>query len=891
MALSTSALTISKGPVLAQDSIEEILVTGSRIQRTDLTSVGPVTVLSETDIENSGITNLETLLQRMPAAAGFGGNSTSAYWVSNGWGTPQINLRGLGINRTLVLINGRRVVFGGTGANSAVDLSMIPMSLISRVEVLKDGASATYGADAIAGVVNLITKDSFDGLEAELKLGTTDEGDGEELLLDVTWGANSDQGHLMVNMSYQDNRAAPMWIDSRAPCPESPGGNCNFLSSHTIGGNGNVPAGYTLPGGAVTPIVTRINFNQILGGDGEAFAIYDSATDGFNYNEYFNASNPMERLSFSTLGSFAVTDSVNLFAELMYTKRWSSQPASPATLKGIDFAWDHPTNPTGIDFTMRSRRLLENGARYFEQETDTFRVVTGFEGAINDNWSFDTAFNWGRNTGSDAVLNNINMGRLSETLDVLVCDIQPGIPCADLFGYGDVTQEVLDYIVFTETGIGGNAQMGLSGNVYGDVFELPAGTVGVAVGAEWREEKGWRTPDSLSVAGLALGNQDDPISGVIESKEIYGEIHIPLLANVEMAEAVDLDVAVRMSEYDRFDGDNTYKVGLNWRVNDMFKVRGTYTTAFRIPNVPDLFSGVSEGNMPTVDPCHQWDLGSATDDLYLNCQAAGVPLGYVQTSSTISTDRGGNPNLEPETATSFTVGIVAEPLDGLSITIDYFDIEIEDAIRSTPGTTKLALCYNSSGLSHEFCKAAHHTRDSLGGEVNFLSTQKANTGTEVMSGIDVGIVYKFDAQGMSHSVDLQTTYLSEYSAVDFEGDAAREIAGHIGCCSGGYPEWRALATWSTQGERWSGNYSIQMIGAADDTSAKTGAGSHMDAVFYNNAQLSYRVSDQVRISAGIDNLFQQDAPYVSSWTDANTDTMTYDLLGRRGYVRFTYRLQ
>jgi len=898
LALSTSSTALYISPVLAQDQdedddavVEEIMVTGSRIARKDLTSVGPVTILDELQIAAVGTNNLETLLQRIPAAAGFGGNSTSAYWVSNGWGTPQINLRGLGISRTLVLLNGRRLVYGGTGANSAVDLSMIPMSLVSRIEVLKDGASATYGADAVAGVVNIITKSSFDGLELKSKYGMTDEGDGEELVLDLTWGVQNDRGNLMVNVSYQDSKPAPLWDSSRAPCPGTPtkdGFVCNALSSSTIGGRGTVPGGYLMPDGTITSGPTRINFNQDPNGNGDSFSVYNGNRDGFNYNEYFNASNPLKRLSFTTLGDYAISDSVSLFTELMYTKRWSNQPASPATLRNLSFAASHPTNPTGIDFVLERRRLLENGARYFEQETDTFRIVTGFKGSFADDWSYEAAFNWGYNTGTDSILNNINTGRLAKTLDTSICGSN-GIPCADVFGYGDVTQEVLDYIVFTQTGTGGNELLSLTANVTGELFELPAGPVGVAFGVDWRKQKGWRNPDSLAVAGEALGNQQDPISGKVVATEVYAEAHFPLLADMPMIKALDLDAAFRYSDYDLFGGDSNYKLGLNWQITDAIKFRGTYTTAFRIPNVPELFGGVSEGNLTTTDPCSNWSSLPPSSNVYQNCQAAGVPVNYVQLGNTILTDAGGNPDLQPESAKSMTLGLVIEPLEGMSITVDYFDIEIDDAIRSTSGSTKLALCYNSDNLSHEFCQPQHHTRNPLNGDVNFLSAQNANTGREVMKGFDFGIVYNFEAGRLNHNVDLQATYLDTYESTAFDGDTPFVLAGHIGGGNGGYPKWRGLATWTTSADKWIGVYSIQMIGKGKDFFVDQGVGSRMNAVFYHNVQFSYNVTDAFRVAAGVDNLFQKDPPYVYGWTDGNTDTMTYDLLGRRGYIRMSYR--
>ena len=870
---------------------DQILVTGSRVKRSDLTSVGPVTVISEAEIENTGITNLETLLQRIPAAAGFGGNANAAYWVSNGWGTAQINLRGLGINRTLTLLNGRRVVFGGTGANSSVDLSLVPVSLISRIEVLKDGASATYGADAVAGVVNLITKTEFEGLEANAKFGITDEGDGEEYLADLVWGANSDRGNVVVGVSYQNNKAAPLADNSRAPCSLADDGAgmlaCEPGSSSTIGGRATLPAGAMLPDGSILTAPTRINFNQDPNGDGDFYELFDINKHGFNFNPYFNASNPVERLSFATFGRYHLTDSLDVIGELLYTKKWSHQPASPATLIDIPFAASHPTNPTGVDFVLERRRLLENGARTFEQETDTYRVVTGLEGRLGEDWSYDVVFNWGRNTGSDGIANNINVGRLAETLDPSVCG-SGGIPCADILGFGDVTDEVLDYIVFNQVGLGGNEQISVTANMSGTLFELPAGPIGTAFGVEWRKEKGWRNPDSLAVAGLALGNQEDPISGQVVAKEAYIEFNVPLLRDAPLIRLLDLDLAYRYSDYDRFRSDSNYKIGLNWQIIDQLKVRGTYTTAFRVPNVPELFGGVSEGNLTTVDPCSGWSSLSPSSVVYQNCQAAGVPPGYVQLGNTILTDRGGNPDLQPEDARSYTVGLVAEPMDGLSFTADYFNIVIDDAVRETPGSTKLAFCYNSSNLSHPFCGPEHHTRNPLSGDINYLSTQASNTGREEMSGIDLGAVYSFDGLGVSHSINAQMTYLMKYETVAFDGDTPFVIDGHIGGGNGGYPHVRANGSWSVYADKWAATYSVQLIGGGRDFNATSGLGSVIDAETYHNVQFSYDVINRVRFTLGVDNLFQNDPPFVASWTDGNTDTMTYDMLGRRGYVRLTY---
>ncbi|MCK5425345.1 MAG: TonB-dependent receptor [Emcibacter sp.] len=863
-----------------ENIIEDIVVTGSRIKRKDLTSVGPITILDQQMIENTGITNMETLLQRLPSSAGFGGNQTAAYWVSNGWGTPQVNLRGLGINRTLVLLNGRRLVNGGTGANSSVDLSMIPMAIVKQVEVLKDGASAIYGADAVSGVVNIITDDNFNGLKVSSKFGITGKGDGEEYLLDLTWGVSNDRGSLVSSISYQDNKPSP--LADRVPCPLASNSETECRgSSSTAGGR----AVYM----DVDNNLVRINFNNEQGG--KTWGIYDPSIHGYNYNVNFNAVNPIKRLSFSSFGHYNITDDIQLFGEMMYTNRQSTQPASPNTLKNFSIAADHPTNPTGQDLSVERRRLVELGERIFLQEVNSFRIVTGLKGTFGDNWTWDTSLNWGRNTGTDTITNVVNLERFNETLDTSVCGLN-GIPCGDYLGVGNVSQAVLDYLPFDMTDTGGNELLSLAANISGSLFNLPAGSVGFAAGVEYREDKGWRQPDSLKVLGIANSNAEDPISGKTKAKEAYAELNIPILTDAPFAKALELNLALRYSDYNKFKADTNYKIGLNWQILDSLKIRGTYATAFRIPNIPELFGGVSEGNLTTIDPCSGWSSLDSGSNVYKNCQAIGVPASYTQLGNTILTDRGGNPDLDPEDSRSLTIGTVWQPefAEGLSLTVDYFDIKITNAITEPSGSIKLGQCYESDNLSHDFCGPEHHLRNTVTGVVDFLSAQKTNAGSERIKGLDVGIVYNFETMALNHTIDAQVSYLDTYERTTFDGDVPFTLDGFIGAGFGGYPKWRANVSLNTASETWSATYSIQYIGSGDDFFTAEGIGSHMDPVMYHNIQGTYNISEGLIVALGIDNLWDKKAPRVASWTDGNTDTMTYDLAGRRGYVRLTFRM-
>jgi outer membrane receptor protein involved in Fe transport len=753
-----------KAQVLGDDS--DIVVTGSRIRRQDLAGVGPATVVTAEQIQNTGIVNIETALQRLPANAGFAGNQTSAYWTNNGYGTAQVNLRGLGIKRTLVLLNGRRLVAGGTGANSSPDLNMIPVVALARTDVLKDGASAIYGADAMAGVVNLVTRTDYEGLGLSVRQGITERGDGSDLTADLLWGIRNDRGGFMAAVTYQKTSAVNM--ASRAPCS---------LAETTPGSLSCVNSASTIGGRAVLPNGQQINFNQVPGGNGNFYEPYSPAKHNFNSNPFLNAVSPVERVSTAFFADYALTDGIQAFGEFLYTFRKSNQIATPGTLRNLSIPASNPTNPTGQNLVLAQRRLAEPGARHFFQETDTWQGTFGLRGKLANDWAWEVAGSFGRNTAVDGSTNIANLERVANTLDRSKCSSTAGaaIPCGDYLGFGDLTPQVLDYILFTSRDRGGNELGTVTADLNGDLFSLPAGAVSFATGVVYRREKGWRDPDPLTVLGVANVNQQDPISGSSTAKEAYLELSVPVLANTAFAKALTLDGAVRYSDYNLFGSDWNYKLSADWVVNDSIRLRGTYGTGFRIPNVPELFGGVSEGNLTTTDPCSRYT-SSGNVTLIANCQASGVPANYTQLGTTILTTVGGNQSLRPESSTTWTVGTVISPrgiIPGLSLTADWFDIKIKDAIRAIPGSTKLAVCYASQNLSHPFC--SDFTRSALTGEVTYLSAQPINTGREEMNGLDLGLVYSGAVGEVKISLDLNMTYLNKYVVNPFPA-ARRSIS-------------------------------------------------------------------------------------------------------------------
>jgi outer membrane receptor protein involved in Fe transport len=872
------AQTAAADEAAQSETSGEVVVTGSRIRRQDLAGVGPATVVSAEQIENTGIANIETMLQRLPANAGFAGNQSSAYWTNNGYGTAQVNLRGLGIKRTLVLLNGRRLVAGGTGANSSPDLNMIPVVALARTDVLKDGASAIYGADAMAGVVNLVTRTDYEGFGVTARYGVTDRGDGGDFTADLIWGARNDRGGIMAAVTYQTTDAVNM--ATRAPCSlaeNTPGALSCTNSTSTIGGR------------AVLPNGQQINFNQVPGGNGDFFEPYNGAKHNNNVQRYLNAVSPIERISTAVFGDYQITDGVQVFGELLYTHRKSEQLATPGTLRNISILATNPTNPTGQNLLLVRRMLVEGGPREFFQKTETWQGTVGFRGKFANDWAWEVAAAFGRNTAVDGSTNVANLAKVANTLDRTKCSVTVGaaIPCADYLGAGDVTPAVLNYINFTSRDHGGNELATVTADLTGSLFNLPAGPVSFATGAVYRKEKGWRDPDPLTVLGVANTNQQDPISGSSTAKEGYLELSIPVFANAPFFKALTLDGAVRYSDYDLFGGDWNYKLGADWVINDDIRLRGTYGTGFRIPNVPELFGGVSEGNLTTTDPCSRYSAsGNAT--LIANCRASGVPANYVQLGNTILTTVGGNQKLKPESSRTWTIGTVIRPkglVPGLSLTADWFDIDIKDAIRAIPGSTKLAVCYASANLSHPFC--SDFKRSTLTGEVIDLSAQPINTGREQMNGLDLGLVYDRNVGGVALTIDLNLTYLNKYDILPFPGGAPIQFDGYIGGGNGGYAKWRGYGVITGRKDGFSATWSTQWIGKATDfNAAATDIGYRTPNVFYHNAQLAYEINERTRFQIGVDNLFNRKAPYIKSFTDANTDTMTYDLLGRRFYVGF-----
>ncbi|USD36433.1 MULTISPECIES: TonB-dependent siderophore receptor [Ferrimonas] len=964
MITGASAAALTAPAVWAEEEdVERIEVTGSRIKRADIEGASPVSVITAEQLQATGIVKVSDALQQLSAAQG--GITTA---VNNGGeGKLSIDLRGLGAKRTLVLVNGRRFVNSGTGANDSVDLNNIPVSMVKRIEVLKDGASAVYGSDAIAGVINVITKNDFEGFEFSAQYGETTEGDGDEYELSATFGSNFEKGNVVVNVGYYNRGEVRQGDRSFSACPLSE----NADGTYCAGSANSIGMGAFVNGSEGLAIGSDGNFFGYIGDtkvsdpnsddpDATTYEIFDQAgtaighlsdegvssyepwlqfepggdgsssdkgyhpfsdADRYNYAAVSYLSTPAERANFSVNGTYEFNDDLRFISENSFVWRHSNQQMAPQPINYTLNNWTLPANypyaqnysflpdgitagtinpvtgeaVTGQDQLWPLRRMTEVGPRIFEQTVYTWRTVVGFEGTLADEWQWGVSYMAGRNDAKDVSDNYINMDRVVKSVTENCEGVSPDgtgnnpdAPCINYFGEGSLTPNDVKYIAYTDQGTGFNQQEIIEAHISGDAFDMPAGAVGIAAGIEHRRESAGFQPDALTVAGLGSGNAQDPTSGRYDVSEAFVELAIPVVADAGFIENFDIEAAVRYSDYSTFGSDTNYKIGATLRTGGGLMLRSVASTAFRAPTVNELFGGQSDSYENYADPCSNAD---ANATVKANCIADGVTPGTPQQNQQTRAKVGGNPDLQAETADTFTVGLVYEPtfIENLSMTVDYYDIEIEDAISNVDVNTKVDVCYNSANGGVDgtgtFCNDIG--RDAVG-QIDGVIATLENVANIQTSGLDFNVAYNFDAAGLDWRVDYESTYLLEYDFTPYAGADPFDYVGQVFSSGGSYVEWKHSFNAAVRGDTWAFNYQMRYLEGLDRFEAdpaKPKLGDSTDAVMYHDISGSYFVNDYVTVTAGIDNLFDEEPPYVTNGIDGNTDTYTYDVLGSRWYVQ------
>ena len=898
----------------AAEEVERVEITGSRIKRADIEGANPVMVMDAVQIERFGVTSIGDVLQSLPAA----GSAINTNNNNGGNGTTTVNIRGLGSARTLVLVNGKR---WAPGLGGAVDLNNIPAAIIERIEVLQDGASAVYGSDAIAGVVNIITRKDFEGVQMSGFIGENiSENDGQDEQWDIGFGTASDKGNIYFNISYVEEEPTLAGDREISAVPV-------FGTPQGFGGSSGTPNGrffyFDQDGG--------LQNNQ---GDGMGGEIPWTGASAFNFAPFNYLSTPQERVNLYSQANYELTDNISVNVTGFYGNRRSVQLLAPTPLfigtaagDGLgDFviAEDQPFNIFGQelvsgrgfgeagDLYFFGRRMFEAGNRIFEQNVDQFQFNGGFEGVFELG---DSEFFWDvnylyadirQNTLTEGLLNNDRVAQALLGPD----DCNAGNGCVPLnlfggstaIGEGTITQEMLDYISFTAQDTAGTTLESYTANISGDLFELPAGYMAFAAGYEKRWQSGFDQPDALIAAGITSGNSRQPTSGGFSVEEFYIELAVPLIADQAFAQAVDLELATRYSDYSNFGDTTNSKVGLKWRVNDELMFRGTWSEAFRAPSISELFLGQSDSFNTVVDPCNGGEAGNPNSP---GC--AGIPAAYTQPNPQIRTTIGGNTELAAEEAETFTYGIVYSPewLDGLSLTMDVFDIEVDNAVSTIGAANILQACAND-GVS--LCSLV--TRNSGGGVTSLLNTN-INSGGQVVKGFDGNIRYNTETEYGDFLIQADWTYIDENTTIFNDpvtgedvpfANAGRAFDRNV------IPRIRSNLTLAWTYEDVTVNYLVRYIhgtteicdlgnNAAQNAAEQdvcsnpaTEVGgvseNELKAIGYHDVSVNYFINDNYRVVVGVNNIWDQDPP-LSYATFANSfDPSMYEIPGQFGYVRF-----
>jgi len=915
------------------DQLEEITVTGSRIKKKDFSSNAPVATVGVEQIEMTGTVNTESLLNTLPQAVpGLDRTSNNP-----GNGTATVNLRGLGSNRTLVLINGTRVV--PTGSGGSVDINTIPNALIENIEVLTGGASAVYGSDAIAGVVNFILKDDFEGVNINAGFEQTFDGDAGIWSTDLTLGANTadGRGNVTLNFAYTDREELFQGDRDFSFFAQFDDGEGNLYN----GGSSGIP-GTSIFSGALedfSPTSFGVTFDQ-NGNIREFDTSSGPGNDFYNYAPVNYIQLPQTRYQTTALGHYDLSERVTVYGRGHFTSSFVPQQlaATPIFQSGTQVTLDgNPfltplsqqvlsdafgdgvdTSGNGIDDTgtmFVRRRMLEVGERRDEGTFTSFSLLGGIKGDISESWSFDGYYQVANVNGSSTQNGNVDRNRF---LQALILDPADPTQCANpaaggstvacapmnIFGEGNISPEAAAFVRTAVASAFDYGQDIIGLNFTGDLFglELPGGEIGVAVGYEHRQERfDFRPSQALASGNIAGFNGAPPVSGGFTVSSYYAEAYLPILSGVTGFDQLDLELAFRSEDYNTSGSIESYKVGASWAPVESFRFRGGFNRAVRAPSIGELFSPQGENFPAATDPCSA--LGAPTAATEAICIATGVPANVVGTpainlaAGQVRAVTGGNPNLLPEEADTYTVGFVFQPdfIEGLNLSIDYFDILIDGYITEFGGGASQVLtnCYTNAnpadgGVGSPWCSVVNRRSD---GTIDNISLSSANVAEQTLKGFDILATYDFDLFDGDMRINYVATVTQESNFTAYEGAETDDCSGAFGqtICGEPLPEYkhRATATWSN--DNLTGMLSWRYVGEVDDDDPSfLNYAEKIDGFNYFDLSGTYRFTDNYSLTVGIDNVADETPPLLGdNQEQANTYPATYDVFGRTYFVRMS----
>jgi outer membrane receptor protein involved in Fe transport len=949
IALSATNLAISSNVYSQQTNdekaVERISVTGSRIKSVELSSASPLQILDAADIDATGIVNIQQLLLDNPTFGSPTISRTNSNFNTASSGIATVDLRNLGTSRTLVLVNGRRMVAGLPGS-SAVDLNSIPAQFIERIEILTGGASSVYGSDAVSGVVNLVLKDSFDGISVEAQYGESAKGDNTQEQISLTSGVNTEngKGSMMFHLSYSEQGGVFSRDRDRS--------DTDIISEFLFSGD---PADAFVPRepffssfppqGRFDAGGTRYTFDSSNNLQ-EGFSTNGNGTigpDGFNRNAFRSIAIPTERYLFASKGKYELSDNHSLFYEGTYASTRTKSQLEPFPFASDDIYADgvvplqflerdadgnnviltNPFVPEAIlnqaavnadglkELDFFAKRLLDIDNRGATSERDTFRFTTGLEGIVFEDYFYDVYYVYGKTKGSQISTGLVNVQNFrfaleaaTDTLDLDGDGLTNDAVCIDatarsfgcvpinIYGFNSITEDARAYVSAPSLLTTEITQTIIGGNISGDLIDLPAGPLSMAAGFEYREETSSSQFDALQQAGLNGGNAIPATMGEFDVSEFYVEANIPVL------DSVTVRGAVRASDYSTVGSTTSWNVGFEWEIFDSLRFRFIEAQSTRAPNVNELFSPPTQTFPSGInDPC--------VSNASARCVAdPGVAANIAQNGTFtltqadiqgISGFNRGNPGVFQEKGRSTTVGLVWSPeeyIENLGVTLDYFNIEIEDAIVSTPRQFILDQCYG--GGDESFCDFVTRRSANIGsnnaGSLEFIDSAVSNSGGVGTEGVDLTINYRTDVGGGIFNTRIAYTYVIDGFSIPLPDAAKDNFAGEIGAS-----DHRMNLNFGYAISDYRATVGITYIGAADENDQflagfdlDPGAIS-VDAVTRVDAQLDYSVRENVSVYVGVTNLFDAEPPPIisglaSGTTGVETNGGTYDPIGQRFYL-------
>ncbi|MGE8225210.1 MAG: TonB-dependent receptor [Stenotrophomonas sp.] len=942
-AVRLSLLCLLPGAAFAQQApdstpktLDSIQVTGTRIKKAELETQVPVQVLSREAIERTGYSSVADVVQHLTAS----GASLSTKLNSSGnfgfppdgggvgAGAATVDLRHLGPKRVLVLVDGIRWVneSSGSGVGSSVDLNTIPLAIVDRIEVLEDGASSIYGSDAIAGVVNIITKKGAEGGHVEVQYGDYNLKGGDTSSIDLSFGGSSERAQWIVGASWFKQKEISSREYEWATVPVPGTGLANGSSATPQGRlvfadpSGNT-YNITSNTGVTNPVFDPSQTGCTRTDDYHCF----STADRYNFAPNNLLLTPNERKSVFGQVRFEFTPNVSGWFRGLYSERESANQAAPepfflGTDAGVYNEWaetklvisaNNPYNPFGFDLTtvganpnlfLLGRRPVEGGPRRYEQDVKTWYAAGGLDGIFEVNqrsWNWDINVMSSESKATQTNTGSYNVKHINQALgDPAACAAIAGCVPLNLFGGpGTITPEMLAWISPIVRDRSKNTLSLGSANITGELFDIWAGPLSFAAGAEWRRYKGEYHPDPITIAGEYNGVPSGVTIGSYSVKEGYVEFDVPLAREGFWGKSLDLSIAGRYSDYSTFGGTGTGKIGLRWQPADELLLRMSFAQGFRAPSIGELYGTLSRFDATIVDPCN--NAASTTP----KCVADGVPPGYEQANPQISVVTAGNRDLEPEESRSFMAGAVWSPswaedsswASKLDLGVTFYRHTIDKAIQAPDAQSIMDRCIDT----RDAFACASYTRNDRGQIVRFEDIL-ANLGTINTSGWDFTAHWLLPETGWGQlGFDWKATWVTRYELINESGQAEPKGPG-IEVSDSAIPEWSSTFATNWDYQNWNVNWTMRYIDRLRESCAGANgfaictdsvADQHwLGSTTYHDAQISWRTDawmKGVKLSVGVNNVFDKNPPICLSCTLNGYDPGTYDLPGRYTYARLS----